>query len=102
MRALLLTIVIMAITDPITLLSGSAAEAWLPAPRPVRSEWCTENIRLPSETGAQPGRFDLDDHAYLQGLLDAVDDPEIRKIVFVGATQIGKTELIKAICLSQG
>jgi len=83
------------------LLAG--ANAWRPAPRPLRSEWCEANVRLPAETGAQPGKFDVDDgHAYLREIIDAVDDPEVSKITFVGCTQIGKTETTRAIVLSQG
>lgn len=83
-------------------IRAAGAEAWRPAPPVVRSQWCAENLRLPAETAAEPGSFDLDDHRYLVEILDAVDDPEVRKIVVVGATQIGKTELDRAIIASQG
>jgi len=90
-------------TSPIHRLIAAGREAWRPAPRPVRSEWCVENIRIPSETGAQPGPFDIDhNHAYVRGILDAVDDPEIHKVTWIAAAQIGKTEATRAVCLSQG
>lgn len=85
-----------------TSLCRAGAEAWRPRARPQRSTWCTEHVQIPARTGAQPGPFDLIDHPYLREILDAVDDPEVRKIVFLGATQLGKTELVKAILLSQG
>lgn len=90
------------ITQPLDRLSAAGEDAWRPRPRPLRSQWCCENIRLPSETGAQPGPFDLTEHAYMRGIIDAVDDWETSQIVLIGCTQIGKTEMLKAIILSQG
>ena len=95
-------LVCMIATSSITTLHQTAAGAWRPAARPTRSQWCQQHIKLPAETGAQPGGFDLADHAYLREPLDAVDDPEVREIVFPGGTQIGKSTLLHAIALSQG
>jgi len=80
--------------------AGSAA--WRPFLRPVRSDWCERNLRIPAETGATPGAFDLDEHPYLREILDTVDAADVDLIVFIGATQLGKTELVNAIILSQG
>jgi phage terminase large subunit GpA-like protein len=100
---LLTVVLLLAMTlDPITRLRQAGADAWRPpAERPVRSDWCCSHIRFPKEVGAQPGRFDLDTHAYLREPLDAVDDHEVREIVFIGGTQIGKTSYLHANLLSQ-
>jgi len=91
------------ILSPISQVIAAGREAWQPAPRPVRSQWCVEHIKIPSQTGAQPGSFDLaHGHPYIREILDAVDDPDIRRITFIACTQIGKTEAVKAIALSQG
>lgn len=95
-------LVMVAVITSIGSLQAAAAVAWRPAERPTRSEWCCRHIKLPAETGAQPGSFDLSDHAYLREPLDAVDDHDVREIVFPGGTQIGKSTLLHAIALSQG
>lgn len=98
----MIPLLLMAVSS-LALLAAAGREAWRPAPRPVRSEWCKTHIRLPSETGAQPGRFEIEPgHAYIREILDAIDDPNVAQITFLGATQVGKTELIRAIVLSQG
>ncbi|HUX17029.1 MAG TPA: terminase gpA endonuclease subunit [Phycisphaerae bacterium] len=100
-RTLLLLAALLA-THPNDGIRSAGAEAWRPRPRPVRSEWCTANIWLPARTSAQPGRFELSDHAYLAEIIDAVDDPDVREIVFVAVPQTGKTTLLEALILSQG
>jgi phage terminase large subunit GpA-like protein len=83
-------------------LLAAGAEAWTPAPRPIRWQWCEQNLRIPSETAATPGRFDVQqDHAFLLDIFEAIDDPDIRKVTIIGCSQIGKTEFIRAIALSQ-
>ena len=78
------------------------ADAWRPRPRPVRSEWCCQHLWMPAKTSARPGRFELDDHAYLAEIIDAVDDPDVTEIVAVMVPQVGKTTLLQAVILSQG
>lgn len=85
-----------------SLLRGRMAGSLRPRPRPRRSEWCEQNLRLPPKVSAQPGRYDLTDRPYLREILDAVDDAQTTEIVILGATQVGKSELVRAICASQG
>ena len=91
-----------ALSCAIAAITGPAAEAWHTPPRPVRSEWCCQHIRIPPEIGAQPGPFTLGDRPYFAEILDAVDDPEVRQIDIVGAPQVGKTTFLHALILSQG
>jgi len=83
-------------------LSAAWQSAWRPRPRPIRSEWCEQNIRLPEGIAAQPGPFSFVGREYQQEIIDAIDDPAIREIVIMAAPQVGKTELLRAIILSQG
>jgi len=76
--------------------------AWLPRPRPVRSAWCAEHIRLPDQVSAQPGPFSFDGREYQPAMLDVIDDPAIREVVIIAAPQVGKTELERAMICSQG
>ena len=88
-------------THPIHSIREAGAEAWRPRPRPVRSEWCCQNLWLPARSSAQPGRFELRDHGYLREIIDAVDDINTREVVLLAAPQVGKTTLLQAIILSQ-
>lgn len=94
--------IVLAAASAIQIVARAGADAWRPAPRPVRSTWCTEQIRFPSDAGAEPGRFELSDHSYLREPLDAIDDVEVRQIIVTGAPQIGKTSFLHSVILSQG
>lgn len=76
--------------------------AWQPEVRPVRSEWCEANIRLPGDISADPGPYSFNGREYLREIIDSIDVSEVREVVFVGGTQIGKTEAIRAMMTSQG
>ncbi len=65
-----------------------------------RGKWCEENLRLPAETAARAGPYDLGRHAYFREILAAVDDPEVEKIILMMATQLGKTTLLQAVLAS--
>lgn len=76
------------------------ADAWRPRPRLAMPQWCVENVKLPAAFGT-PGDFDLDDYPYWRGPLEAMDDPEVFEIVLEAATQVGKTETLKAMLAAQ-
>ena len=65
-----------------------------------RAAWCEQHLRLPAETSASPGRYDLERYPYLRGVLDAADDPNVEQIVMMWATQLGKTTLLQALLAS--
>jgi len=83
-------------------LDRVARDAWSPVVPPVRSQWCEENIRLPADISADPGPYSFVGREYLRDIIDSVDDYEYREVVFIGGTQVGKTEAIRAILTSQG
>lgn len=78
-------------------LLEALAEAWRPRPTISLAEWCAEQLRLPAESSATPGPYDLERYPYWRGVLDAADDPEVEEIVIAAATQVGKTTILQAI-----
>jgi phage terminase large subunit GpA-like protein len=83
-------------------IDATWAQAWAPSAKPVRSNWITEHVYLPPTFSANPGRFRFDGREYLREVIDAVDDPEVREVVFVAPPQVGKTSATHAIIQSQG
>lgn len=87
-------------TAPTHRIAKRIAAAWRPKERLRTAEWCEENVRLPADFGI-PGRYDLDDFPFWREPLESVDDPDCFGINLMTGTQIGKTEMIKAILASQ-
>ena len=85
---------------PTKKLLRSMADVWAPRERLTAPEWCERELRLPAESGPNPGRFDLSRFPYMRGILEAADDPETEELIMVGATQWGKTTTLQAIVAS--
>ena len=82
-------------------MANRVARAWFP-PAPVRvAEWVPKNIVIPNETET-PGLFDLNLFPHVLGVLEAVDDPMIRRIYLEWAARCAKTftGLSILVCLS--
>jgi phage terminase large subunit GpA-like protein len=62
----------------------------LPDKRTV-SQWCADNLVLPSGESAEPGPLNLARTPYMRGILDAYGCDDISRITFVASTQVGKT-----------
>jgi phage terminase large subunit GpA-like protein len=60
-------------------------------------EWCSSNIRLPSEVSSNPGKYDLRRFPFWREPLECVDDPQVEKISIMAGTQLGKTTLLEVI-----
>lgn len=58
------------------------------------SQWAEKHRRLSSETAAEPGRWRNTRTLYLREPMDAFNDPKVRRIVMVAASQVGKSEFI--------
>lgn len=58
------------------------------------SQWAEKHRRLSSETAAEPGRWRNVRTPYLRESMDAFNDPKVRRIVMVAASQVGKSEFI--------
>ena len=95
-------VISLASPDSLPSVGRAADGAWTPRVRPVRSDWCEQNLRLPGDFSSSPGRFSFRGREYQREIIDAVDDVDTREIVLVAAPQIGKTEMLRAIIQSQG
>lgn len=49
---------------------------------------------LSSESSAEPGRWNTERAAYQRGIMDAVSDPEVRRVVVMKSAQVGWTEIV--------
>jgi phage terminase large subunit GpA-like protein len=64
-----------------------------PPPKLTVSEWADTHRYLP-ETSASPGRWNTDRVPFLKGMMDAVNEDGIQRIVIKKSAQVGGTELI--------
>jgi phage terminase large subunit GpA-like protein len=62
---------------------------WLPPDKLTLSEWAEKNFILSSEYSARSGPLRL--HGYQRGILDAISDEHIRKVVLMCSSQVIKT-----------
>lgn len=58
------------------------------------TEWAECKRYLSAEASAEPGLWRTERTPYLRDIMDAFTDPKVRHIVFVAASQVGKTEVI--------
>lgn len=73
------------------LLFEAVADALAPGPEIGLADWCAQNIVLPREVSATPGRYDLDAYPYWRGVFDACEDEETERVVLLKSTQVGGT-----------
>ena len=56
------------------------------------SKWCDQNAYLSADTSAMPGKFTP--YPFQRGILDAMTDPNIRKVTFMKSARVGYTSAI--------
>lgn len=56
------------------------------------SAWADKNRVLDSKTSSESGRWNTARTPYLQGIMDAFNNPDIEEIIFAKPTQVGGTE----------
>lgn len=81
-------------------LNGSLArlkKAFLPPDEITVSQWAAKKRRLSTESSAEPGPWRNERTPYLVDVMDAFTDPKVKHIVFVAASQVGKTECLDNI-----
>ena len=61
------------------------------------SQWADKKRRLSPESSAEPGPWRTSRTPYLKEIMDAFSDTKVKHIVFVSASQIGKSECINNI-----
>lgn len=68
-----------------------------PPPKLTISEYAEKYMILTSESSAEPGRWRPDRAPYQKGIMDAVSDRDIRKVVIMSSAQVGKTLILLMI-----
>ena len=58
------------------------------------TDWAEKYRRLSAESSAEAGLFRVSRTPYLKEIMDCFTDPHIDHIVFVAASQVGKSEFI--------
>lgn len=63
-----------------------------PPPDLTCSQWADQYRQLSPESSAEPGQWKT--HPFQRGILDAISDPKVRRVVVKACTQVIKTEAI--------
>jgi len=61
------------------------------------TQWADKYRVLDPKTSAEPGQWKTNRTPYLQGIMDAFNDPDIEEIIFCKPTQVGGTECLQNI-----
>ncbi len=83
-----------------TALDGAVGEmlrAASPPPKLTISEWADRYRRLSSESSAEPGRWMTRRAEYQRGIMDAISQPGVERVVLMTSAQVGKTEIVNNI-----
>lgn len=76
---------------------GDSLRVLRPPEQLTVSEWADRFRVLDSKTSAEPGGWRTSRTPYLQGIMDAFNNPDIEEIIFVKPTQVGGTESLQNI-----
>lgn len=75
-------------------ISQKILAAMQPPPNLSIDEWADLYRRLSPEASAEPGFWSTDRAPYQRGMMQAISDPTVERVVFMTGAQIGKTEII--------
>lgn len=65
-----------------------------PPPKLTISQWADQYRYVPRESSPEPGPWRTDRVPYMRGIMDTISDRRVRKICWMAASQLGKTELL--------
>lgn len=65
-----------------------------PPPRLTLSQWADQFRRLSPESSAEPGRWDTSRAEYQRGMMDALTDPRVERVVLMTSARVGKTQCL--------
>lgn len=65
-----------------------------PPPRLTLSQWADAHRRLSPESSGEPGRWDTGRAEYQRGIMDAMTDPRIERVVLMTSARVGKTQCL--------
>jgi len=69
-------------------------DTFLPRPRLTLSEWADQFRVLSRKASAEPGRWITARAPYQRGIMDAISDPLVERVVFMKSAQVGATEIL--------
>ena len=69
-------------------------QAWTPPPNLKISDWADRYRKLSAESSAESGQWRTDRAEYQRDIMDAFNDPNIQRIVFMKSAQVGATEIL--------
>lgn len=78
-----------------TKLFTKISKAWLPPPKLKYSEWAEQKFIFSVEDSSEPGRVNLEKAPYQIEMMNALNDPDVYKVVIMTSAQIGKTTIEK-------
>lgn len=82
----------MTATDLLETLTTRERLALRPPLRLTVSQWADRYRVLGQDEASRPGHWETDFTPYLRGVMDSFSDPDVRTVVFVAGSQIGKSE----------
>jgi phage terminase large subunit GpA-like protein len=72
----------------------NALRSLIPPPRIALSQWAEQNIHLPSDISALPGKMRM--WPYMREICDAIGSPEVERVTLVKSARCGFTTLLVA------
>lgn len=69
-------------------------QIWTPPPNLKISDWADTYRRLSPESSAESGQWRTDRAPYQREIMDAFNDPENQRIVWMKSSQVGATEVL--------
>src|SRR5436190_6561691 len=75
-------------------LLGRLQALLVPPPKLTVSQWADEHRMLSSESSAEPGKWSTSRAEYQRGIMDAINEPGVQRVVVMSSAQVGKTEII--------
>jgi phage terminase large subunit GpA-like protein len=69
-------------------------KTWTPPPNLKISDWADRYRKLSAESSAEAGQWRTSRAEYQRDIMDAFNDPNINRIVFMKSAQVGATEIL--------
>jgi len=80
--------------SPIKNVLKKVSKAWAPPPRLTVTEWSDEYRMLSPEASAEAGKYYSSRAPYQKGIMDAISDRKVERVVLMTSAQIGKSEML--------
>ena len=75
-------------------IADATLAVFAPPPTLTVSQWADRERRLSPEASAEPGQWDTSRAEYLRGVMDAISDPTVTRVVVAKGSQVGYTECL--------